>query len=140
MHGCSILLSPHLYFAPPGYRTAQQFWWTRHTLACALPFTCKSSCKALAMMIPWACENALLIMYDHPRFLRSTQLQDACRRIPEPTLHGYLAKHFWQLHVAHTPGHGVQGFLKDLGYHWLHYSWSDEAAQSFWDNFDERGR
>lgn len=87
---------------------------------------------------PLGLRERLLIMYDHPRCLRSTQLQDACRRIPEPTLDGYLAKHFWQLHVAHTPGHGVQGFLKDLGYHWLHYSWSDEAAQSFWDNFDER--
>ena len=81
----------------------------------------------------------LLIMYDHPRFLRSAQLQDACARIPKETLHnGYLGKDFWQLHIAHAPAHHVQQFVKDLGYQWLHYSWSPEAAQSFWDNFDER--
>ena len=87
---------------------------------------------------PLSLRERLLVMYDHPRFLRSDQLQDACAQIPEATLHGHLAKHFWQLHMAHTPGHGVQRFVKDLGYQWLHYTWSPEAAQSFWENFDER--
>ena len=43
----------------------------------------------------------LLIAYDHPRFVRSAQLQEACLRVPAATLHDYLAKRLWPLHVMH---------------------------------------
>ena len=53
--------------------------------------------------------------HDHPRFVRSTQLQEACSRIPAPTLHDYLAKRLWPLRVMHHPHHPpVERCLPDL--------------------------
>ena len=64
----------------------------------------------------------LLIAYDHPRFVRSAQLQEACLRIPAATLHDYLAKRLWPLHVMHHPHHPpAERFASDLNYKWVQY-------------------
>ena len=81
----------------------------------------------------------LLIAYDHPRFVRSAQLQEACLRIPAATLHDYLAKRLWPLHVMHHPHHPpAERFASDLNYKWVQYTWHDGAAELFWENFDDR--
>lgn len=88
---------------------------------------------------PLGLRERLLIMYDRPRFVRSAELLEACSRIPAESLHSYLAKHFWALHSVHHPDHPPRDrFVHDLNYHWLQYTWHADAAQLFWENFDER--
>ena len=95
--------------------------------------------QAIGVEDPLGLRERLLIVYDRPRFVRAAQLQAACERIPCNTLHEFLAKHFWQLHCVHHPGHAPKArFVEDLNYKWLHYSWEPAAATLFWDNFDER--
>lgn len=79
------------------------------------------------------------MMYERPRFVRSSELQEAGARIAEASLHGYLAKHLWTLHCVHHPFHPPKTrFVPDLNYCWLQYRWQADAAQLFWDNFDDR--
>ncbi|CAE7835960.1 unnamed protein product [Symbiodinium sp. CCMP2592] len=92
--------------------------------------------RALGEADPLGLRERLLVMYEHPRFTRSAELCEACARIPGPTLHGYLAESFWSLHRVHTPAHKLSEFTTDLNYSWLFYSWSPEAASTFWENFD----
>ena len=92
--------------------------------------------RALGEADPLGLRERLLVMYEHPRVTRSAELREACARIPGPTLHGYLAESFWSLHRVHTPAHKLSQFTMDLNYPWLFYSWSPEAAATFWENFD----
>ncbi|CAJ1384732.1 unnamed protein product [Effrenium voratum] len=93
---------------------------------------------ALGEEDPLGLRERLLVMYEHPRFVRSAQLREACSRIPGDTLHGFLAKGLWELHARHHPGHESEQFAKDLNYSWLYYTWSEEAAALFWGNFDDK--
>ncbi|CAK9059187.1 Uncharacterized protein SCF082_LOCUS31407 [Durusdinium trenchii] len=93
--------------------------------------------NALGEADPLGLRERLLVMYERPCFVRSTQLIEACDRIPAPTLHSHLAKTFWPIHCAHHPGHKLATFVKDLNYSWLHHRFTPEAAMSFWSNFDD---
>ena len=87
---------------------------------------------------PLGLRERLLLMYEHPRFVRSTELREACDKLPaELTLHQFLAKTFWPLHCVHHPAHKRAQFTQDLNYTWLHYSFAPEAAELFWENFDD---
>ena len=52
---------------------------------------------------PLGLRERLLIIYERPRFVRSSELQEACSRIPAQSLHAHLATHFWALHCVHHP-------------------------------------
>eukprot|EP00438_Fugacium_kawagutii_P021298 Skav223669 [mRNA] locus=scaffold2794:282802:283933:- [translate_table: standard] len=94
---------------------------------------------ALGTEDPLGLRERILVIYDRPRFVRSAELKEACAALPTPTLHEFLANHFWNLHVVHHPKHPpVDRFTEDLNYKWLQYRWTDEAASLFWDNFDEK--
>lgn len=95
--------------------------------------------NAIGTEDPLGLRERLLVMYDRPRFARAAALRDACAAIPAATLHGFLANHFWNLHVVHHPAHPPkERFTRDLNYNWLHYTFAADAATLFWDNFDER--
>ena len=68
-------------------------------------------------------------LFDRPRFVRSTQLQAACEKIPCPTLPGFLAKHFWLLHCVHHPGRPPVGSPLFV---------AASRRPAVWDNFDDR--
>lgn len=65
---------------------------------------------------------------EDPLGLRDCQ---ACSRIPAPTLHDYLAKRLWPLHVMHRA-------VFDLNYKWVQYSCCDAAEKLVWENFHDR--
>ena len=95
--------------------------------------------SAIGVEDPLGLRERLLIIYERPRFVRSSELQEACSRIPAQSLHAHLATHFWALHCVHHPQHPPKSrFVADLNYHWLKYSWQEDAAKLFWDNFDDR--
>ena len=50
---------------------------------------------AIGVEDPLRLRERLLMTYERPRFVRSSELQEACARIAEASLHGYLAKHLW---------------------------------------------
>lgn len=87
---------------------------------------------------PLGLRERLLLMYERPRFVRSVQLQEACQKFPAgSTMHEFLAGSFWPLHQAHHPHIHPRNFKKDLNYSWLEYTFDEEAATLFWENFDE---
>ena len=55
--------------------------------------------NAIGTEDPLGLRERLLVMYDRPRFARAAALRDACAAIPAATLHGFLANHFWNLHL-----------------------------------------
>ena len=88
--------------------------------------------NAIGTEDPLGLRERLLVMYDRPRFARAAALRDACAAIPAATLHGFLANHFWNLHVVHHPAHPPkERFTRDLNYNWLHYTFAADAATLF---------
>ena len=88
---------------------------------------------------PLGLRGRLLVIYDRPRCVRAAELRDACAAIPAATLHGFLANHFWNLHVVHHPAHPPkERFKRDLNYNWLHYTFAADAATLFWDRWKAR--
>lgn len=55
----------------------------------------KAGGAAIGVEDPLRLRERLLMTYERPRFVRSSELQEACARIAEASLHGYLAKHLW---------------------------------------------
>lgn len=67
---------------------------------------------AIGVEDPLRLRERLLMTYERPRFVRSSELQEACARIAEASLHGYLAKHLWTLHCVHHPFHPPEDPLR----------------------------
>ena len=94
--------------------------------------------EALGPDDPLGLRERFLVMYDHPVFARSNVILEACQAIEEDTLVEHIANSFWQLHLAHDPEHFPQAFKTFLNYPWRVYKLSEECAQLFWSNFDEK--